>query len=79
MKNSTPITFPEDETFDVGEDTRTPVALLEYRYDVPFKFTGKINKLTFTLGPDEAAATPAQPPETKTKVVAANTSVIAAR
>ena len=24
-------------------------ALLEYRYDVPFKFTGKIDKLTFKL------------------------------
>jgi hypothetical protein len=39
------ITLPEDETFDVGQDTRTRVALVEYRYDVPFKFTGKINKL----------------------------------
>ena len=51
MEHTTPITFPEDETFDIGEDTRTPLALLEYRYDVPFKFTGKINKLTFDLGP----------------------------
>ena len=25
--------------------------MLQYRYDVPFKFTGKINKLTFKLGP----------------------------
>ena len=24
---------------------------IEYRYDCPFKFTGKINKLTFDLGP----------------------------
>ena len=32
-------------------DTRTGVALVEYRYDCPFKFTGKINKLTFDLGP----------------------------
>ena len=54
MEHSTPITFPEDETFDVGMDTRTGVALLEYRYDVPFKFTGKINKLTFNLGPEKA-------------------------
>ena len=51
MEHTTPITFPEDETFDIGEDTRTPVAMLEYRYDVPFKFTGKINKLTFKLEP----------------------------
>ena len=51
LEHSTPITFPEDETFDVDQDTRTPVAALEYRYDVPFKFTGKINKLTFKLEP----------------------------
>jgi hypothetical protein len=49
MEHTTPITFPEDETFDIGEDTRTPLALVEYRYDVPFKFTGKIDKLTFKL------------------------------
>jgi len=51
MDHTTPITFPEDETFDVGEDTRTPVAALEYHYDVPFKFTGKIDKLTLKLEP----------------------------
>jgi len=51
MDHTTPITFPEDEDFDIGEDTRTPVALLEYRYDCPFKFTGTIDKLTFELGP----------------------------
>ena len=54
MENSTPIT-PEDESFDVGLDTRTGVAVLEYRYDVPFKFTGKIDKLTFKLEPEAAA------------------------
>ena len=51
MDHTTPVTFPEDETFDIGQDTRTGVALVEYRYDVPFKFTGKINKLTFDLEP----------------------------
>ena len=51
IEHGTPITFPEDETFDVGQDTRTGVALLEYRYDPPFKFTGTINKLTFKLEP----------------------------
>ena len=29
MDHTTPITFPEDETFDVGLDTRTPLALVE--------------------------------------------------
>jgi hypothetical protein len=42
--------------FDIGSDTRTSVALLEYRYDVPFKFTGTINKLTFNLGPQQLTA-----------------------
>jgi len=53
MEHTTPITFPEDETFDIGQDTRTGVAMLEYRYDPPFKFTGKINKLTFKLEPTQ--------------------------
>jgi hypothetical protein len=52
IEHGTPITFPEDETFDIGSDTRTGVALLEYRYDSPFKFTGKIDKLTFNFGTD---------------------------
>jgi arylsulfatase len=51
MENTTPIMFPEDEDFDVGQDSRTGVAMLEYRYDPPFTFTGKIDKLTFNLGP----------------------------
>jgi arylsulfatase len=58
MEHSTPITFPEDETFDVGEDTGTPLARLEYHYDVPFKFTGKLDKLTFNLAPEQPAAQP---------------------
>ncbi|MET0151503.1 MAG: arylsulfatase, partial [Candidatus Binatia bacterium] len=51
MEHTTPVMFPEDEDFDVGQDTRTPLALIEYRYECPFKFTGEINKLTFDLGP----------------------------
>src|SRR5690242_3291749 len=70
MDHATPVTFPEDESFDVGQDTRTGVALLEYRYDAPFKFTGKINKLTFKLEPEvkavaesRAELAPTQAPE----------------
>jgi arylsulfatase A-like enzyme len=62
LEHTIPITFPEDETFDVGRDTRTGVAMIEYRYDPPFKFTGKIDKLTFKLEPftpeQEAKAKP---------------------
>jgi arylsulfatase A-like enzyme len=56
IEHTTPITFPEDETFDIGQDTRTGVALVEYRYDPPFKFTGKIRKLTFKLEPEKDMA-----------------------
>ncbi|HET9537155.1 MAG TPA: arylsulfatase, partial [Mesorhizobium sp.] len=49
LDHTTPVMFPEDEAFDVGMDTRTPVALLEYRYDTPFAFTGKIDRLVFDL------------------------------
>jgi arylsulfatase A-like enzyme len=56
MEHGTPVTFPEDESFDIGQDTRTGVSMIEYRYDVPFKFTGKINKLTFNLAPGPKAA-----------------------
>ena len=55
----TPHTVPfiqsEDETFDVGVDTRTGVNDADYQ--VPFRFTGKIEKLTVKLGP------PMPPPE----------------
>jgi arylsulfatase len=61
MEHSTPITFPEDETFDIGQDTRTGVALLEYRYDSPFKFTGTINKVTFKLEPEPVKAEEREP------------------
>ena len=49
MEHSTPVTFPEDETFDVGLDTPTPVALLKHRYDVPFRFTSALDKLTIEV------------------------------
>jgi len=55
LEHTTPVTFPEDETFDVGQDTRTGVAMVEYRYEPPFKFTGKINELTFKLEPERVA------------------------
>ena len=49
MPHTIPFLLPSDETFDVGVDTRTPVD--DKDYQVPFRFTGKIDKLTFKLGP----------------------------
>ncbi|HOX19915.1 MAG TPA: arylsulfatase [Gemmatimonadales bacterium] len=57
MEHSIPVTLPEDESFDVGADTRSGVALARYRYDPPFTFTGTLDRLTITLVP-EPAATP---------------------
>lgn len=36
-----------DETFDVGTDTGTPVD--DKDYQVPFRFTGKLSKLTLRI------------------------------
>jgi hypothetical protein len=47
IERTIPIRFSFDETFDVGEDTGTPV---NENYDVPFKFTGQIEKLVVDLG-----------------------------
>ena len=38
-----------DETFDVGRDTGTPV-IEDYVNEMPFKFTGKLNKVVIDLG-----------------------------
>ena len=46
--------IPPDESFDVGVDTRTPVD--DNDYQVPFRFTGKLAKLTFNLGPEQLTA-----------------------
>ena len=43
-----PLRVSLDEGLDIGEDTGTPVNL---SYDVPFKFTGKIDKVTINLKP----------------------------
>jgi arylsulfatase len=53
VTNKVPHTLPFimsiDETFDVGVDTRTPVD--DKDYQVPFRFSGKIDKLTVKVGP----------------------------
>jgi arylsulfatase A-like enzyme len=54
IPHTTPFMMTIDETFDVGVDTRTPVD--DKDYQVPFRFTGKIDKLTVSLGPEQLAA-----------------------
>ena len=47
MEHTVPIILQFDETFDVGADTGTPVD--DRDYQVPFRFTGKLNKLTLSI------------------------------
>jgi hypothetical protein len=55
VNQSVPHTIPFlmtlDETFDIGSDTRTPVD--DGDYQVPFRFTGTINRLTYELDPEQ--------------------------
>ena len=48
IPHTIPFLMTIDETFDVGVDTRTPVDDGDYK--VPFRFTGKLDKVTFKLG-----------------------------
>ena len=45
------ITTQWDETFDVGSDTGTPVD--DKDYACPFNFSGKLEKLTIKIGPNQ--------------------------
>ncbi|HME32973.1 MAG TPA: sulfatase-like hydrolase/transferase, partial [Terriglobales bacterium] len=47
MEHTMPLILQWDENFDVGADTGTPVD--DQDYQVPFTFTGKLNKLTLTI------------------------------
>jgi len=49
LDRTVPLTLPWDETFDIGSDTGTPVD--DGDYQVPFKFTGKIDKLAISVEP----------------------------
>jgi len=54
IPHTIPLLMSVDETFDIGSDTRTPVD--DFEYEVPFHFTGKIDKLTYNLGPSQLSA-----------------------
>jgi len=63
IPHTIPLLMSIDETFDTGVDTRTGVD--DNAYQVPFRFTGKIDRLTFKLGPEQLT--------TEEKTVAAET------
>jgi len=47
MPHTLPLILQWDETFDIGSDTGTPVD--DHDYQVPFAFTGKLDKLTISM------------------------------
>lgn len=47
LERTIPLTVGVDETFDIGADTGTPVD--DQDYQIPFNFTGKIDKLTISV------------------------------
>jgi len=49
IPHTIPFIIAIEETFDVGVDTRTGVE--DKDYQVPFRFTGKLDKLTLKLAP----------------------------
>jgi len=49
MERTIPLLLPIDETFDIGSKTGTPID--DKDYQLPFTFTGKIDKLTISLDP----------------------------
>jgi len=54
IERTIPIRISLDEGLDIGEDTGTPVST---DYDVPFKFTGRIEKVTIDLKKADSAST----------------------
>jgi arylsulfatase len=54
IPHTIPFLMSIDETFDIGVDTRTPVD--DKDYQVPFRFTGKLNNLTVSLKPERLSA-----------------------
>ena len=54
IEHTQPMIFSADEGADVGEDGETPVAE-DYGISAPYKFTGKIDKVTVDLKEMKAA------------------------
>jgi len=52
IPRTTPSRFSGDETFDIGEDSLTPVG----DYASPFPFQGQIRKITFDMAPSHLTA-----------------------
>ncbi len=63
--------FSLDETFDIGEDTGTPV-VEDYASKMPFKFDGKLKRVAVVLQPEKLT------PEEQKKLLEAEAQAIMA-
>jgi hypothetical protein len=54
LERTLPLVLPLDQTFNIGSAGSTPVD--DRDYQVPFAFTGKINKVTIALDPPKLTA-----------------------
>jgi len=54
MERSIPLILQWDENFDIGADTGTPAD--DHDYQVPFRFTGKLDKLALTIDRPQLSA-----------------------
>lgn len=52
VEHTIAVRFSLDETFDIGQDTGTPV-LEEYESQMPFRFSGTLSKFAVVLEPDK--------------------------
>jgi arylsulfatase len=53
LEHTVPLLMTVDENFDIGVDSGTGV---DDSYQLPFRFTGTIDKLTYKLGPSQMSA-----------------------
>src|SRR6185437_6349868 len=52
IPRSIPLRFSATETFDIGEDTGTPV-IEDYADKMPFKFSGTLKRVVVVLEPEK--------------------------
>ena len=52
IERTIPVRFSLDETFDIGEDTGTPV-IETYVDKMPFRFTGALKRVVVVLEPEK--------------------------
>jgi hypothetical protein len=65
LSKTIPIQFSLGEGLDIGMDIGSPI---DFTYELPFAFTGRIDHVTIELGPTEATqAKPKAKTKAKTK------------